>query len=37
VHQLEQQVDEDPGLEMLSGDAIAAELERYLREQRGDH
>ncbi len=37
VQQLEQQLDEaEPALEMLSGDAIAAELERYLREQRDD-
>lgn len=37
VHQLEQQLDDaGPALEMLSGDAIAAELERYLREHRND-
>ena len=37
VHQLEQQLDEtEPALEMLSGDAIAAELERYLRDHRDD-
>jgi proteasome assembly chaperone (PAC2) family protein len=28
--------DEEPGLEMVTGDSLAAELERYLREQRGD-
>jgi hypothetical protein len=38
VHQLEQQLDDaEPSLEMLSGEDIAAELERYLREQRGEH
>jgi proteasome assembly chaperone (PAC2) family protein len=37
VHQLEEQLDQaEPDLELRSGDAIAAELERYLREQRGD-
>ncbi|HZR15655.1 MAG TPA: PAC2 family protein [Acidimicrobiia bacterium] len=39
VSQLERQVDEaEPGLEMRSGESIAAELERYLREreQRGE-
>ncbi|MBV8951707.1 MAG: PAC2 family protein [Actinobacteria bacterium] len=37
VQQLEQQVDEiEPTLEMLSGDDIAAELERYLRDHRGE-
>jgi proteasome assembly chaperone (PAC2) family protein len=28
--------DDVPGLEMVTGDALADELERYLREQRGD-
>jgi proteasome assembly chaperone (PAC2) family protein len=38
VQQLEEQLDQaEPDLEVLSGDAIAAELERYLREQRGEH
>jgi proteasome assembly chaperone (PAC2) family protein len=38
VHRLESSADEDDvaDMEAVSGDAIAAELERYLREQRGD-
>src|SRR5205823_5306630 len=38
VHRLEASADEgdDGELELSSGDALAAELERYLREQRGD-
>ncbi len=39
VRRLEANADDDddePGLEMVSGDSLAAELERYLREQRGD-
>ena len=38
VHRLESNTDEDdvPDLETVSGDALVAELERYLREQRGD-
>ncbi len=41
VHRLESSTDDDDheteaGLEIVSGDALVAELERYLREQRGD-
>jgi proteasome assembly chaperone (PAC2) family protein len=39
VRRLEASADDDddaPGLEMVTGDALAAELERYLREQRPD-
>ena len=38
VHRLESNADEDDvaDMEAVSGDTIAAELERYLREQRGD-
>lgn len=39
VHRLESSTDDDAddaGLETVSGDALVAELERYLREQRGD-
>jgi proteasome assembly chaperone (PAC2) family protein len=41
VHRLESSSDDDDdeaeaGLEIVSGDALVAELERYLREQRGD-
>ena len=39
VHRLESSTDDDeagPDLEVVSGDALAAELERYLREQRGE-
>jgi predicted ATP-grasp superfamily ATP-dependent carboligase len=40
VHRLESSADDDDeteaGLEIVSGDALVAELERYLREQRGD-
>jgi predicted ATP-grasp superfamily ATP-dependent carboligase len=38
VHRLESSADEEDvaDMEAVSGDAIAAELERYLREQRGD-
>jgi hypothetical protein len=38
VHRLESSADDDDVAEMetVSGDALAAELERYLREQRGD-
>jgi len=40
VRRLEANADDDddemPGLEIVTGDALAAELERYLREQRGD-
>ena len=35
VRRLEQSADADDPLELQSGDALAAELERYLREQRG--
>ena len=35
VHRLEQSADADDPLELQSGDALAAELERFLREQRG--
>lgn len=39
VQRLESSADEDesaPGLEMVSGDVLAAELERFLREENGD-
>jgi proteasome assembly chaperone (PAC2) family protein len=39
VHRLESSSDDDAaaeGMEAVSGDALVAELERYLREQRGD-
>jgi proteasome assembly chaperone (PAC2) family protein len=38
VHRLEAGTDDEDvdDMEMVSGDALAAELERYLREQRGD-
>lgn len=38
VHRLESSTDDDAvaDLEAVSGDALAAELERYLREQRGE-
>jgi proteasome assembly chaperone (PAC2) family protein len=38
VHRLEASADDDDvsDMEMVTGDALAAELERYLREQRGD-
>jgi proteasome assembly chaperone (PAC2) family protein len=41
VHRLESSTDDDEeddvaGLETVTGDALVAELERYLREQRGD-
>jgi proteasome assembly chaperone (PAC2) family protein len=38
VHRLESSTEDDdePGLEAVSGDALVAELERYLREQRGE-
>ena len=35
VRRLEQSADADDPLELQSGDALAAELERFLREQRG--
>lgn len=37
VQRLESHADDEvPGMEMVSGDTLAAELERYLREQRDD-
>ena len=39
VHRLESSTDEDEAvadLEAVTGDALVAELERYLREHRGD-
>ncbi|HET7721057.1 MAG TPA: hypothetical protein VFK43_13910, partial [Acidimicrobiales bacterium] len=39
VRRLESSADDDEAgadLEVVSGDALVAELERYLREQRGD-
>jgi hypothetical protein len=38
VNRLEASADDDDvaDMEMVTGDALAAELERYLREQRGD-
>ena len=36
VHRLEESSDEDDDIELPSGEALAADFERYLREQQGD-